>query len=94
MVHAENHDMIRWLADRLIDGGHTAPKFHARRRTPSSPKKKRPVASFIFPSCSTSPIFIVHVSAPGALDGHSGGAVPAWTEGVCGDLSAVLVSYG
>jgi dihydropyrimidinase len=29
MVHAENHDMIRWLAKRLLDRGHTEPKFHA-----------------------------------------------------------------
>lgn len=29
MIHAENHDMIRWVAQRLLDGGHTAPKFHA-----------------------------------------------------------------
>ena len=29
MVHAENHDMIRWLTDRLLDGGHRAPKYHA-----------------------------------------------------------------
>jgi dihydropyrimidinase len=29
MVHAENHDMIRWVAQRLLDRGHTAPKFHA-----------------------------------------------------------------
>lgn len=29
MIHAENHDMIRWIAQRLLDGGHTSPKFHA-----------------------------------------------------------------
>jgi dihydropyrimidinase len=29
MIHAENHDMIRWIAERLLDLGHTAPKFHA-----------------------------------------------------------------
>jgi dihydropyrimidinase len=29
MVHAENHDMIRWIAQRLLDRGHSAPKFHA-----------------------------------------------------------------
>lgn len=28
MVHAENHDMIRWIAHRLLERGHTAPKFH------------------------------------------------------------------
>ncbi len=29
MVHAENHDMIQWLAHHLVDQGHVAPKFHA-----------------------------------------------------------------
>lgn len=29
MVHAENHDMIQWLAHHLIEQGHGAPKFHA-----------------------------------------------------------------
>lgn len=29
MIHAENHDMIRWIAQRLLDRGLTAPKFHA-----------------------------------------------------------------
>lgn len=28
MVHAENDDMIRWIAKRLLDRGHGAPKFH------------------------------------------------------------------
>jgi dihydropyrimidinase len=29
MIHAENHDMIRWIAQRLLDRGLKAPKFHA-----------------------------------------------------------------
>lgn len=29
MIHAENHDVIRWIAQHLLDRGHTAPKFHA-----------------------------------------------------------------
>ena len=29
MVHAENHEMIQWLAARLLDRGHTAPKYHS-----------------------------------------------------------------
>lgn len=28
MLHAENHDMIRWVARRLLERGHTAPTFH------------------------------------------------------------------
>jgi dihydropyrimidinase len=29
MVHAENHDMIGWLTEKLLSSGHEAPKFHA-----------------------------------------------------------------
>ena len=29
MVHAENHEMIEWLADRLLERGLVAPRFHA-----------------------------------------------------------------
>ncbi len=28
-AHAENHGMIKWMADRLIARGYTAPKYHA-----------------------------------------------------------------
>lgn len=28
MVHAENHDVIRWISRRLLERGHVAPKFH------------------------------------------------------------------
>jgi dihydropyrimidinase len=29
MVHAENHDIIRWLTAKLLDAGRTLPKYHA-----------------------------------------------------------------
>ena len=29
MVHAENHDMIKWLTARLLDRGLGAPRYHA-----------------------------------------------------------------
>ncbi|MBO9642289.1 MAG: dihydropyrimidinase [Pseudacidovorax sp.] len=34
MIHAENHDMIRWIARRLLDRGHVAPKFHGVAHDP------------------------------------------------------------
>ncbi|QHI98504.1 dihydropyrimidinase [Xylophilus rhododendri] len=34
MVHAENHDMIKWIAQRLLDRGHGAPKFHGVAHDP------------------------------------------------------------
>lgn len=33
MVHAENHDMIRWLTERLLSRGHVEPKFHGMSHT-------------------------------------------------------------
>lgn len=29
IAHAENWDMIRWTIDRLVEGGNTAPRYHA-----------------------------------------------------------------
>jgi dihydropyrimidinase len=67
MVHAENHDMIRWLADRLIDGGHTAPKFHAVAHAKLAEEEATSRVIYLSELLDV-PIFIVHVSAPGALD--------------------------
>ncbi len=29
MIHAENNAMIKWMSEKLLDGGHGAPKYHA-----------------------------------------------------------------
>ena len=34
MVHAENHEIIKWLTKRLLDRGRTAPKFHMTSHHP------------------------------------------------------------
>ena len=34
MVHAENHDVISWLSERLLAAGHSAPRFHAVAHAP------------------------------------------------------------
>ena len=34
MVHAENHEMIKWIARRLLERGHKAPKFHMTSHHP------------------------------------------------------------
>src|SRR2546423_7189741 len=31
MVHAENHDVISWLSDKLLTARHSSPHFHAER---------------------------------------------------------------
>ena len=67
MVHAENHDMIRWLTDRLLDKGYGAPKFHAvsHPRIAEGEATHRAIclAEFI-----DVPLLIVHVSAEEAID--------------------------
>ncbi|MDH3413693.1 MAG: dihydropyrimidinase [Gammaproteobacteria bacterium] len=67
MVHAENHDMIRWLTDRLLDKGYSAPKFHAvsHPRIAEGEATHRAIclAEFI-----DVPLLIVHVSATQAID--------------------------
>jgi dihydropyrimidinase len=67
MVHAENHDMIRWLTDRLLDRGYSAPKFHAvsHPRIAEGEATQRAIclAEFI-----DTPLLIVHVSASEAID--------------------------
>jgi dihydropyrimidinase len=67
MVHAENHDMIRWLADRLLDRGHKSPKFHAVAHAPLAEEEATSRVIYLSELLDV-PIFIVHVSAPGAME--------------------------
>ena len=61
MVHAENNAMIKWMSDKLVDGGHVAPRYHAlsHPRVAEAEAINRAVslASFL-----DTPILIVHVS--------------------------------
>lgn len=61
MMHAENDDMIRWIAHRLLERGHVAPKFHAVAHHPiaESEATSRAIA---LASLVDVPILIVHVS--------------------------------
>src|SRR5437762_5682051 len=45
MVHAENHDMIKWLTSRLLERGLGAPRYHAvsHARPGGGEGTKRPV---------------------------------------------------
>lgn len=67
MVHAENHDVIRWLAERLLDGGHRAPKFHsvAHARVAEGEATSRAIQ---LARLIDTPLLIVHVSAEEATD--------------------------
>lgn len=61
MVHAENHEVIRWLSEKLVDGGHRAPKFHAvaHARLAESEATRRAID---LATLTDTPMLIVHVS--------------------------------
>src|SRR6202021_1108090 len=67
MVHAENHDMIAWLADRLLANGMSQPRYHAvsHARVAEGEATNRAVA---LSQLLDVPILIVHVSAAEAID--------------------------
>jgi dihydropyrimidinase len=67
MAHAENHDMMRWLADRLIDRGYRAPKFHAVSHAMLAEAEATSRVIRLAELLDV-PIFIVHVSAPEAME--------------------------
>jgi dihydropyrimidinase len=61
MVHAESHEMIRWIARRLLERGHTAPRFHMVSHHPIAEAEaaNRVVA---LSRLLDVPVLIVHVS--------------------------------
>ncbi|MEC5398930.1 dihydropyrimidinase [Uliginosibacterium sp. H1] len=61
MMHAENHDMIRWIAHRLLERGHTAPKFHAVAHDPLVETEATNRAITLARLVDV-PVLIVHVS--------------------------------
>jgi dihydropyrimidinase len=67
MVHAENDDMIRWIATRLIERGHKAPRFHgvAHNELAEAEATHRIIA---LSRLLGAPVLIVHVSSPEATN--------------------------
>jgi dihydropyrimidinase len=67
MVHAENHDMIKWLTSRLLDRGLGAPRYHAvsHARLAEGEATNRAVA---LSQLLDVPILLVHVSAAEAIE--------------------------
>ncbi|MGC2200200.1 MAG: dihydropyrimidinase [Stellaceae bacterium] len=66
MVHAENHEMIKWLTDRLLDRGLGAPRYHAvsHARLAEGEATNRAVT---LSELLDVPILLVHVSAAEAI---------------------------
>ena len=67
MVHAENHEMIEWLTQKLLSGGHGAPKFHAVAHARLAEGEATHRAIKLSELVDT-PMLIVHVSAEEAVD--------------------------
>src|SRR5437660_1106829 len=67
MVHAENHEMIKWLTGRLLERGLGAPRYHAvsHARLAEGEATNRAVA---LSQLLDVPILLVHVSAAEAID--------------------------
>ena len=67
MVHAENHEMIKWLTGRLLEHGLGAPRYHAvsHARIAEGEATNRAVA---LSELLDVPILLVHVSAAEAID--------------------------
>jgi dihydropyrimidinase len=66
MVHAENNDVIRWVSQKLLESGRSAPKYHATSHVAlaESEATNRVIQlSRLFDV----PVLIVHVSARDAL---------------------------
>ncbi len=66
MIHAENHEMIQWLSQRLLDRGHGAPRYHAvsHARVAEGEATHRAIR---LAELADQPILIVHVSAAEAI---------------------------
>src|SRR3954465_15488217 len=67
MVHAENHDMIKWLTARLMEHGHGAPRYHAvaHARIAEGEATNRAIG---LAEVIGVPVLIVHVSSGDAID--------------------------
>ena len=67
MVHAENHDVIRWMRERLLDHGYGAPKYHvvSHPRMAEGEATHRAIALSEFVDV---PLLVVHVSVETAME--------------------------
>src|SRR4029450_11562129 len=67
MVHAENHDVISWLSEKLLAAGDSAPRFHGMAHAPIAEREATSRAISLAELVDV-PILIVHVSARGATE--------------------------
>jgi dihydropyrimidinase len=67
MVHAENSGMIAWMTERLLAGGHTAPRYHALSH-PALAEVEAVGRAISLARLADAPLLIVHVSTPEGAD--------------------------
>lgn len=67
MMHAENHDGVAWLTERLLREGKTAPRFHALAR-PAAVEREAVHRAIFMSALVDVPIMVVHVSGADALE--------------------------
>ncbi|MBK5925941.1 dihydropyrimidinase [Rhodobaculum claviforme] len=67
MVHAENSGLIGWMTDRLMAGGHSAPRYHAISH-PAAAEAEAIHRAVTFARFLDAPLMIVHVSTPEGAD--------------------------
>jgi dihydropyrimidinase len=60
-AHAENHGLISWMGKRLVDAGHTAPKFHALSH-PRGSEAEAIHRLIVFSEFLDQPVMVFHVS--------------------------------
>ncbi|WP_306152014.1 dihydropyrimidinase [Roseovarius sp. MMSF_3281] len=63
MVHAENSGIIKWISDRLVSGGHTAPRYHAISH-PAAAEIEAINRAITLARFVDAPLLLVHVSTP------------------------------
>ncbi|GMG81576.1 dihydropyrimidinase [Paralimibaculum aggregatum] len=63
MVHAENDGMIAFMSERLLAGGHTAPRYHAPSH-PALAEEEAVHRAISLARLVDAPLMIVHVSTP------------------------------
>jgi dihydropyrimidinase len=67
MIHAENADCIAWLTEKLLEAGHTAPRYHASSR-PMLVEREATHRAISLAEVVDVPILIVHVSSREAVE--------------------------
>jgi len=67
MVHAENNEMIKWVSQRLLDAGHTEPRYHAVSH-PALAEEEAINRAITLARLVDAPLLIVHVSTPGGAE--------------------------